>query len=312
MAVSLIVLFSVPVIGQEDSSSPGVVKQHRVKLTDAVRKEIQYYVKLLDSGNPYLDDWARRNLIQLGSTAVSPLLKALDRQPPRKRFLICEILGEIRDARAVPSLINRLEDAEANPSVASAAARALGKIGDQRAIDPLMNVLDTPDRELLYNTIVALGKLRAKKAVDELIKKVDDNRKTFYKLRIGNAALSALGRIRSRKALKKIKSVLTSEKASNVEDPTGLPVSFYAVRALEQIALETKGPVMVGGGKDQKNTRQQTIDAWISWINNELGIKPEKKKRKQNGEKSPENGEAEDGEGTPENKSSSSGSGEDQ
>jgi len=275
IALGLALLFAAPVVSQE-SSSTSEVREHQLELTDARREEIQYYIKLLDSGNPYLDDWSRRNLIQLGSTAVPPLLDALESEPPRKRFLICEILGEIRDPKAVPALIKRLEDEEANPSVASAAAYALGKLGDRRAVDPLKKHLDAADRELLYNTIVALGNLRAKETADRILKKVDDDRTEFFGRRIGNAALMALGKMRHRGALKKIKSILTSDEKTEKEQPTGLPVVFYAVRALEQIALTTKGPVMVGGEKEKK-TRQKTIDAWVTWINNELGIEPEKK-----------------------------------
>ncbi len=185
VALGAAVLCTVPVHTQETSSSANEVRKHQLKLTDSLKKEIRYYVKLLDSGNPYLDDWSRRNLIQLGSTAVPPLLEALKNEPPRKRFLICEILGQIRDPRAVPALIDRLKDQEANPSVASAAARALGRLGDRRAVEPLMEKLDTPDRELLYNTIVALGNLRSKQAVESILEKVNDDRKTFYKMRIG-------------------------------------------------------------------------------------------------------------------------------
>ncbi len=117
----------------------------------------------------------------------------------------------------------------------------------------------------------------------------------------------ALGKIRSRKSLKKIKSILVSDDSSNVEDPTGLPVVFYAVRALEQIALETKGPIMVGGEK-KKKARQKTIDAWVTWINNELGIEPKNRETDKGGENQGENGDnaTEDAEDSKENDGSGS------
>lgn len=262
---------TVPATAQEGQQAE--TRRQEIQRTDAVKKEIQFYIRLLDSGNPYLDEWSRQNLIQLGPAAVPSLLTALENYKARKRFLICEILGRIRDPEAVPALIDHLEDSEANPSVASAAARALGQLGDRRAIEPLKKVLDTSDVELQYNAIEALGNLRAKDTVDALLQKVDSDRTTFYQMRVSNAAISALGSLRTTKpaVLKKFKSILTSE-SSTTEEATGLPVSYYVVRALEQIALETKGPIMVSDSEEAQQTRQKTIDAWVSWINEELGI----------------------------------------
>ncbi len=275
-ALSCLFLFSPAINAQETAEKQGETRQLEVKRTDAVKQELRFYIRLLDSGNPYLDDWSRTNLIQLGSAAVPSLLKALENYKARKRFLICEILGEIKDPEAVPALLDHLEDMEANPSVASAAARALGKIGDRRAVDPLMEAVDSADRELAYNSIQALGTLRAQQAVDPLLKKVDSERTTFYQMRVGNAAIAALGKLRTRKpaVLRKFKSILTSDD-SQKEKATGLPVVYYVVRALEQIALETKGPVMVSDSDEAETSRQDTIDNWVAWINEELGIEQE-------------------------------------
>ncbi len=286
-ALSCLFVLAPTVPANAQDSEQAETRRQELERTDAIKNEIQFYIRLLDSGNPYLDEWSRQNLIQLGSVAVPSLLTALENYKPRKRFLICEILGRIRDPKAVPALIDHLEDSEANPSVASAAARALGKLGDRRAIDALKDVLDSSDVELQYNAIEALGHLRAKDAVNSLLEKVDSDRTTFYQLRVSNAAISALGSVRSKKpaVLKKLKSILTSDDSSAKEQATGLPTSYYVVRALEQIALKTNGPIMVSDSEEAQQTRQKTIDAWVSWINGELGIE------ESSGDEGSENGE---------------------
>jgi hypothetical protein len=297
-ALSCMFLFSPAVHAQETSEGQGETRPLEVKRTDAVKQELQFYIRLLDSGNPYLDDWSRSNLIQLGSTAIPSLLEALENYKARKRFLICEILGEIKDPEAVPSLLNHLEDMESNPSVASAAARSLGKIGDRRAIDPLMKAAGSADRELVYNSVQALGNLRAEQAVDLLLEKVDSDRTTFYQMRIGNAAITALGKLRTRKpaVLRKFKSILTSDE-SKKEKATGLPVVYYVVRALEQIALDTKGPIMVSDSEEAETSRQDTIDNWIAWINDELGIEQDSSNQQEGeGEESKSDAADQDGE----------------
>lgn len=249
------------------------------------REEVTFYVDHLDAGNPYLTDWARQELIDLGSRAVPALLEELNNRDARIRFLIVEILGEIRDGRATEALRNRLADSGANPSVSSAAARALGKIGNREAIPDLRNRLDeVTDPEVIYNTIWALGNLRAEKATQDIIPFLDDTRSTFYDQRISNAALQALGKLRAREALPHIRDLLNSDRSEEVEEATGLPTKFYAVRALEQIARETKGPVMT----DQSNQKQTTVDRWLSWIQQELG---EENGESENGSRSGNNNE---------------------
>ena len=54
-----------------------------------------------------------------------------------------EALGRIGDVRAVEPLIQRLQDEDED--VRSAAAEALGRIGDARAVDPLIQRLQEED-----------------------------------------------------------------------------------------------------------------------------------------------------------------------
>jgi HEAT repeat protein len=82
---------------------------------------------------------------------------------------VAKALGEIGDQRAVESLIEALSDSSVN----DAAAEALGAIGDERAVEPLIEALNSsaPGRLRLSQAIaVALGKIRDERAVAPLIR----------------------------------------------------------------------------------------------------------------------------------------------
>ncbi len=83
-------------------------------------------------------------LVQIGGPAVECPACRLDTPDPEVRKFVVDILGEIKDRRAVPALIARLEDADENIRVA--AAEALGKIRDRRAVDALLVCLTRPDQ----------------------------------------------------------------------------------------------------------------------------------------------------------------------
>jgi len=78
-------------------------------------------------------------------SAVPPLCKSLKNLDNASRLYAVKVLGEFRDLRAVDPLIDLLEN-EGNPQIVSAAARALAKIGDKRAIEPLKVTMANADR----------------------------------------------------------------------------------------------------------------------------------------------------------------------
>ena len=97
-------------------------------------------------------------------------------------------LGEIGDERAVEPLIEALKDKIA--SVRRAAAQALGEIGDKHAVRPLIQMLK--DRSVLARraSVEALGKIGDKRVVEPLIKVLRDENHSVCK-----AAAEALRRI---------------------------------------------------------------------------------------------------------------------
>ncbi len=95
--------------------------------------------------------------VGIGAPAVEPLLVLLGDKDWVVRWAVAKALGQIGDPRAVQSLMFAMGDADAN--VRQAAAEALGQIGDARAIDPLVAILKETDSKVRSAIIVALIKI---------------------------------------------------------------------------------------------------------------------------------------------------------
>ena len=107
-------------------------------------------------------------LVHIGAETVDPLLGHIATPDVDVRKFIIDILGDIRDPRAVLPLIERLNDADENISVAT--AEALGKIRDRRAVPALTVCLARYDQGWLdYAAAEALGEIGDESALGPLI-----------------------------------------------------------------------------------------------------------------------------------------------
>ncbi|MDQ7779516.1 MAG: HEAT repeat domain-containing protein, partial [Planctomycetota bacterium] len=194
--------------------------------------------RLLDP-DPFVADEATRDLKEIGSPAVPVLIKALADKRGEMRYKACEVLAELRDGRAVDALMVLLDDREhPGTSIASAAAKALGRLADGRAVRPLLPLVDSEDVELQYNVIRALGYLRGYEAIPKLIPRLKDQAKTFYDGLVRCAAAEALGRLKAKDAVADLAALL-DDTAEEVY--TGMPVAYFAARALERITGVNNG-----------------------------------------------------------------------
>ena len=98
---------------------------------------------------------------------VDTLLADLNDAAWEIRHQTAEILGGLKEPRAVEALIGLLNDAD--PDVAEAAARALGQIGEPHAVEPLLAALEKHDAAHLRGCVDALGNLRDSRAVPHLV-----------------------------------------------------------------------------------------------------------------------------------------------
>ncbi len=85
------------------------------------------------------------------------------------------MLGEVGDERAVDPLIQVLQDESVEDEIRTVAASSLGDIGDERAVDILIQVLQNPnDREIENAAIIGLGKVGGAGVVDLLVDALRD------------------------------------------------------------------------------------------------------------------------------------------
>lgn len=137
-----------------------------------------------------------------------------DDSPDVKSAAISNIKGK-PDKRAVDPLILLLED----PDNCMLVAEALGVIGDPRAVEPLIKVINgnyslniAPERDKAFklSAVKSLGKLEGKTAVKALVKIVKSNTQKTY-LRI--TAVNTLGEIGDKKATKPLINILTDNQS---------------------------------------------------------------------------------------------------
>ena len=87
-------------------------------------------------------------------------------------------LGEIGSEKAVDPLIRALADEDRN--VRGRAASALGRLKSEKAVDPLIAALKDKDSGVRWRAAFALGGLKSKKAVDPLTQALEDESETIF------------------------------------------------------------------------------------------------------------------------------------
>lgn len=99
--------------------------------------DVDGLISALADRNRDIREAALAALVELGTTALEPLVAVLHVKKPLVRSGAAVALGRLGDSRAVQSLIELLSDVD--PEVRYYAAGALGQIGDARAIQPLID-----------------------------------------------------------------------------------------------------------------------------------------------------------------------------
>lgn len=135
------------------------------------------------------------NIVSLNNTSsnrsavIDRYIENLDSPNPRLRSQAAEDLGKLMAQDAVPELIQHLQG-DVNTYVRSAIAEALGRIGDTRAIFPLMDALRDSCSFVRRAAAIALGQMQAKQAQGALLRALDDP--NFY---VRRAAINAVGKL---------------------------------------------------------------------------------------------------------------------
>ncbi len=103
----------------------------------------------------------------LGKRRAVALTGRLDDAGGGVRQRAAEVLGRMREARAVVPLLARLGDT--TREVRAAALDALAAMGDARAVPAIVRMLKDPAEDVRASAVAALGRLQAKSAVGPLV-----------------------------------------------------------------------------------------------------------------------------------------------
>lgn len=103
---------------------------------------------------------------------IDPLIDCLQDDDVDLRVQAALILGERRDARAIPALMRALDDADAN--VRFHAIEALGRLQATQAIDALAGIAETREFFLAFPAIQALAKLGDVRVAGRLVPLLED------------------------------------------------------------------------------------------------------------------------------------------
>jgi HEAT repeat protein len=138
--------------------------------------------------NPDTRDTAADALIKMGYPAVKSVGSLLSDPDVKLEQLAADMLGQIKSSRAVDPLINALQSSD--EGVRNEAADSLGLIGDKRAVEPLLALLDGPSESPRADAAQALGNIADSRAVSPLIAALKDRQPD-----VRRAAAQALGKI---------------------------------------------------------------------------------------------------------------------
>ena len=134
----------------------------------------QKFARALKADRPELRMAAANALGRLDDpSSVQHLVGALDDEDPRVRLRACQACGTFADPRSVPALTTRLPE-DGDPRVRRAAANALGNVGTDQALSPLLDLLDDGDEPLRRIAAGALGKASTPEPVEPLARALGD------------------------------------------------------------------------------------------------------------------------------------------
>ncbi|MDE2698428.1 MAG: HEAT repeat domain-containing protein [Gemmatimonadota bacterium] len=169
---------------------------------------MDFFVAQLANGDLIARMQAVEALGQIGDARIVPsLLKALKDPNIQVQYIAIKALGDLRDARAVEPLVEALEHRD--PGIVSAAALALGELRDTRAVEPLITILSNTEHGVFrLGAIQTLGVLKDPRATALLTEQLDDT-----SVQVRRIATEALGEIGDHGAIAPLLKTLNDQSA---------------------------------------------------------------------------------------------------
>jgi HEAT repeat protein len=222
-------------------------------------EEISALIGNLLSDNLLITNAARNELIEISKPAVPLLISALENSRTKTRYLICEILGELRDERAIPAITKLLFPANnTDTGIAATAARNLRNFGNLTVIPSLIQVVTSTDADLKYEAVKTLGALRARQALPQIRQLITDTAITSLGYTVKAAAVEAIGKLKDAYSLQRLIELLTTAET----DETGTEAfSLCIIQALERITNHQEGSF----SRLKKKNNELLIKRWSEW-----------------------------------------------
>lgn len=120
-------------------------------------RDINGLIRVLYSRNPEIQASAVHALGSIGSDATEALILALKKKNRNLRLGVIGALAEIKDLRAVSSLIEMIRNSSSE--IRWQAAIALGEIGDPAAAPAILEALKDADKYVRYGSAISLVKI---------------------------------------------------------------------------------------------------------------------------------------------------------
>lgn len=234
---------------------------------------------------------ARVALVKIGKPAIKPLLDAMQGQDKRLQLMAKELefrpgvilnktailLGDLRAKEAIPTLIEMFKKADLKETKIAGVIEAMGKIGDQRVVEPLLKALKDKKanykiRMQICNALTVLGDKKALPVLLNIAEKgfIDGG---FYNLR--EAGAMAWGRLvgaEAEQGIKVIDAILADKEVKKYKQNWN---TFKEARDRAAVALKCKDDAICYGKalNDTKLTLAQREKASVM-----VGVLPNSRK----------------------------------
>lgn len=180
------------------------------------------------------------------------LLNALKSSKGSTRVAAMMALGEMREKAAVDPIIGILT--RDYPPAKAGATIALGKIGDERAVEVLRKEMKDGDGEYVRGgSAIALGRIGDESSVPYLIDRLKDQQ-----IRVRSSAALALGEIGNETAVKPLIEILETGKSSEGQKSTSMnanaDIRKSAILALGKIGSTDATDTLIGILTDKGET----------------------------------------------------------
>lgn len=142
-------------------------------LAGCAERRAAIYVDQLADPSRKVREEASHKLVEIGRSAVKPLIARATAGSDSLQYISAQILGQIGDRRAIPFL--RQLSQSSNLHVRQKAVLALGMMDDVSLLKPLLQILASdPDTTIRRTAAYSVGNLRDTSAVAPLIEALAD------------------------------------------------------------------------------------------------------------------------------------------